>query len=124
MERPEHGPADIERLLRAYPFDELPEADRARVLLHVDGRAEYEAMRALLLGVERGAGRLPAIAPEESVRINVMAAFREAHAARRGPWLNGLLAVLWPQELRHAWRPALALGTLALLVVGGIVAVR
>ncbi len=125
MERPErYDPEDIEVLLRERSFDELLDAERAYVLRHLSGRAEYEEMRALLRGLDHGDGRTPAIEPEESVRINVMAAFREARTPQWRIWLNAVGAALWPEDPRAVWRPALALGTVALLIVGSITAVR
>ena len=49
MERHErYDPEDIESLLSERGFDELLPDERAFVLRHVNGREEYERMRALL----------------------------------------------------------------------------
>ena len=49
MERPErYDPEDLEHLMLERGFDELLEEERAYALRHLEGRAEYERMRALL----------------------------------------------------------------------------
>ena len=128
MERREHyQPEDIESLLHERGFDELLQEERAFVLLHLSGREEYEAMRALLSKVREDDRRNPPITADPGTRDRVMATFRSQQQPQWQVWLNSLGALLWPKEmkamplLRHKlWRPALAIASIALLIVAGI----
>ncbi|HNR54756.1 MAG TPA: hypothetical protein PKJ19_06315 [Flavobacteriales bacterium] len=125
MERHErYDPEDIESLLSERGFDELLPDERAFVLRHVNGRGEYERMRALLHYVRPDEWQRGGIEPEERVRENVMAAFRAQQQPAWRIWLNSVSLCLAPKEAAAAWRPALAFGSLALLIVAGVVVVR
>ncbi|MEO8589238.1 MAG: hypothetical protein ABI432_07720 [Flavobacteriales bacterium] len=125
MERREqYDPEDIESLLNERSFDELLEEERAYVLRHLASRDEYENMRVLLHQVrsdERNEG--PIIAPAE-VRAHVLDVFRQQQQPQWRVWLNSIGAVLWPKEMSALWRPALALGSLALLITAGVFVLR
>jgi len=125
MERRErYDPEDIESLLTERSFDELLEEERAFVLRHLSGRDEYEQMRALLHYVRPDEGMRTPIEADDRVRVNVMAAFRAQQRPQWQIWLNSLAAWLKPDGPAGFWRPALAFGSLALLIVAGVVAVR
>lgn len=126
MERREHyHPEDIESLLQERGFDELLDEERAFVLRHLSGRAEYEAMRALLHNVREDDRRREPIMAEPDRRDDLLAMFR---AHRQLPqwrvWLNSVGAFLWPTETKALWRPALALASLALLVTVSVQVMR
>lgn len=125
MERREqYDPEDIESLLNERSFDELLEEERAYVLRHLTGRDEYEAMRTLLHQVhkdERDEG--PILAPPE-VRNHVLNVFRQQQQPQWRVWLNSVGAMLWPKEMSALWRPALALGSVALLITAGVFVFR
>ncbi len=125
MERREqYDPEDIESLLTERSFDELLAEERAFVLRHLSGRDEYEQMRALLHYVRPDERSRPSIEPEDRVRTNVLAAFRAQQQPQWRVWLNSISAWLAPGDSFAFWRPALAFGSLALLIVAGVVAVR
>lgn len=116
MERRElYEPEDIEQLLIERPYDELLEEERAFVLRHLSGRDEYEAMRALLLKVHDDDGADP-IDAEPSVRAHVMNVFRSEQRPQWRIWLNSAQVFLLPKQASAMWRPALALGSVALVV--------
>jgi hypothetical protein len=117
MERREHyDPEDIEQLLMERGFDELLDEERAYVLRHLSGREEYEAMRSLLMTVQRTETSPDLLDPEEAVRDRVLEAFREQHRPGWRVWLNSVGATLLPRDASAMWRPALALGAIALLI--------
>lgn len=117
MERRElYEPEDIEQLLIERPYDELLEMERAFVLRHLSGRAEYEAMRALLLNVHDDAARIEPIDAEPAVRAHVLDVFRAEQQPQWRIWLNSVHAFLLPKEASAMWRPALAFGSVALVV--------
>lgn len=127
MERHErYDPEDIESLLSERGFDELLPDERAFVLRHMSGRDEYERMRALLHYVRPDERDRGSIEPEDRVRANVLAAFRAQQQPQWRIWLNGISLWLAPKEAsaHPLWRPALAFGSLALLIAAGVVAVR
>lgn len=132
MERHErYDPEDIESLLSERAFDELLPDERAFVLRHMSGRDEYERMRALLHYVRPDERERGTIEPEDRVRRNVMAAFRAQQQPQWRIWLNSIALWLAPKDAAasphwwaSAWRPALAFGSLALLIVAGVVAVQ
>lgn len=127
MERHErYDPEDIEGLLSERGFDELLPDERAFVLRHLSGREEYERMRALLHYVRPDERDRGTIEPEDRVRTNVLEAFRAQQQPQWRIWLNGISLWLAPNGASASplWRPALAFGSLALLIVAGIVAVR
>ncbi len=117
MERRElYEPEDIEQLLIERPYDELLEEERAFVLRHLSGRDEYEAMRALLLRVHDDDETTGPIDAEPSVRAHVMDVFRAEQRPQWRIWLNSVHAFLLPKQASAMWRPALALGSVALVV--------
>lgn len=121
MERREHyDPEDIESLLQERGFDELLEEERAYVLRHLTGREEYEAMRALLYQVRDDVSKQPPLQADADVKTAVMAAFRAQQQPQWRIWLNSLGALLWPKEMSAMWRPALAIASVALLIVAGV----
>lgn len=127
MERHErYDPEDIESLLSERGFDELLPDERAFVLRHMSGRDEYERMRALLHYVRPDERDRGSIEPDDRVRANVLAVFRAQRQPQWRIWLNGISLWLAPKEAsaHPLWRPALAFGSLALLIVAGVVAVR
>ena len=121
MERPErYDPEDLEHLMLERPFDELLEEERAYALRHLADRAEYERMRALLHHVrtnDRNSGTLDA---SPKVRENVLQAFREQRRPHWRIWLNSVGGFLLPERPVHYWRPALALGVVAVLSFTGV----
>lgn len=117
MERREHyDPEDIEQLLMERGFDELLDEERAYVLRHLSGREEYEAMRSLLITVQRTEPEHDLLEPDEAVRDRVLAAYREQNRPGWRVWLNSVGATLLPRDASAMWRPALALGSIALLI--------
>ncbi len=117
MERRElYEPEDIEQLLIERPYDELLEMERAFVLRHLSGRAEYEAMRALLLNVHDDAARIEPIDAAPEVRSHLMDVFRAEQQPQWRIWLNSVHAFLLPKEASAMWRPALAFGSVALVI--------
>ncbi len=121
MERRElYDPEDIESLLSERSFDELLEEERAYVLRHLSGREEYEAMRSLLLDLRDTERDAEPLEPDADVRDRVLQVFRDQQQPRWRVWLNSVGPMVMPRDLTNLWRPALAFGTLALLVVVGI----
>lgn len=121
MERRElYDPEDIESLLSERSFDELLEEERAYVLRHLSGREEYEAMRSLLLDLRDTERDAKPLEPDAGVRDRVLQVFRDQQQPRWRVWLNSVGPLVMPRDLTNLWRPALAFGTLALLVVVGI----
>lgn len=121
MERRErYDPEDIESLLSERGFDELLEEERAYVLRHLSDRNEYESMRGLLLHMRNERGQEGPLTADPRVREEVLAAYREQQRPQWRIWLNSLGTVLWPKEASAMWRPALAFGSLAVLVVLGV----
>lgn len=122
--RERYDPEDIESLLQERAFDELLDEERTYVLRHLNGRAEYEAMRLLLKDVRNSEeGRQP-VTPDPDVRAAVLEAFRAQQRPLWRIWLNAVGQALWPKDAFALWRPALAMASLALLVVAGIQVVR
>jgi hypothetical protein len=122
--RERYDPEDIESLLQERAFDELLDEERAYVLRHLNGRAEYEAMRMLLKDVRNSEeGRQP-LTPDPDVRAAVLEAFRTQHRPLWRIWLNAVGQALWPKDAFALWRPALAIASLALLVMAGVQVVR
>ncbi|MCW5898199.1 MAG: hypothetical protein KIT10_02930 [Flavobacteriales bacterium] len=126
MERHErYDPEDIEQLLRERDFDALLEEERAYVLRHLSGRDEYQAMRGLMRSMTDTPRSDAGITADDRVREAVMDVFRREREPRWRIWLNLAATAFWPKEARVVWlRPALALGTLALLIVGTVTVVR
>jgi len=122
--RERYDPEDIEILMQERSFDELLEEERAYVLRHVSDRAEYEAMRSLLMHMRDHARDHDPIEADPSIRANVLQAFRNEQQPQWRIWLNTVGAALFPEEAKAMWRPALALGGLALVVVLSVVLVR
>ncbi len=119
MERRElYQPEDIEQLLLERSYDELLDEERAFVLQHLNGRSEYEHMRALLLRMHVDDGRIGAsLDADPGVRDHLMAVFHAQQQPRWRIWLNSSLVWLAPREAKAMWRPALAFGSLAALVL-------
>lgn len=125
MERRErYDPEDLEHLLLERRFDELLEEERAFVLRHVSDRAEYERMRALLQTVQHDERDHPPMDADPVIRDRVVDAFRAQQRPQWTIWLNSVKAVLWPDHASAFWKPALALATVALVVVGTIGGLR
>ena len=117
MERREqYDPEDIEQLLLDRPFDELLEEERAYVLRHLSGRAEYDAMRALLLTVHHNEGEHELMDAEPVVRERVLNIFRAQQKPQWNIWLNSVQAFLLPKDASAFWKPALAFASLAAVV--------
>ncbi len=121
MERHErYDPEDIEHLLSERSFDELLQEERAYVLRHLSGREEYETMRSLLQHMRREGAERMEIEPDEQVRGSVLAAFRAQQQPQWRIWLNSVAALFQVRENHGIWRPALAFGSLAILVGLGV----
>ncbi|MBZ0206034.1 MAG: hypothetical protein K8H89_06890 [Flavobacteriales bacterium] len=122
MDRTErYDPEDLEHLMLERGFDELLEEERAYALRHLDGRAEYERMRALLHHVREEKSERPLMDADPAVRERVLAAFREQRQPQWRIWLNSVGGFLLPSRPSMYWRPALALGTVAALVFTALV---
>lgn len=117
--RERYDPEDIETLLSERGYDELLEEERAYVLRHLSGREEYEAMRTLLLHMREEPRQQGPASADPQVRTAVLDAFRSRQRPYMTIWLNSIAAALWPKEAAAMWRPALALASVALLLVGG-----
>lgn len=121
MERREqYDPEDLEQLLLERSFDELLEEERAFVLRHLGGREEYASMRSLLLTMADPVPGPPPVDAAPHVREHVLKAFREQREPRWTIMLNSIKAALIPQHTADLWRPALAFGTLALVVTSAV----
>lgn len=121
MERREqYDPEDLEQLLLERSFDELLEEERAFVLRHLSGREEYASMRSLLLTMADPVPGPPPMDAAPHVREHVLKAFREQKRPRWTIMLNSIKAALIPQRTSDLWRPALAFGTLALVVTTAV----
>lgn len=120
MDRREHyDPEDIENLLQERAFDELLDEERAFVLRHMSGREEYDRMRALLHYVRPDERSRSTIEPDEAIRSNVMQAFRAQRTPTWRVWLNSVAVWFAPPDASAFWRPALAFGSLAILLLAG-----
>lgn len=116
MERREqYDPEDIENLLHERSFDELLEEERAYVLRHLNGREEYEQMRALLRQVRDDERLHRPIEADGHVRENVLEAFRAQQRPQWRVWLNSIGGIFLPREGFAMWRPALAIAMLLVL---------
>jgi len=125
MERRErYDPEDIESLLTERSFDELLEEERAYVLRHLTDKNEYETMRGLLLHMRTGDREQDPLVAPESVRSNVINAFRAQQRPKWQIWLNSVGTLIWPKEMSGMWRPALAFASLAVLITAGVLLVR
>lgn len=114
--RERYDPEDIETLMQERSFDELLEEERAYVLRHVSDRAEYEAMRALLLHLRDTPQDHGPIEADPAIRGKVMQAFRAQQQPEWRIWLNSVRAWLVPENAFALWRPALAFASLALVI--------
>ena len=125
MERREHyDPEDIEGLLSERSFDELLAEEKAFVLRHISDREEYERMRTMLHYMRPDEGERSTIEADEKVRTNVLAAFRAQQQPQWRIWLNSISTWMVPRDGSALWRPALALASLAVLIVAGVITVR
>ncbi|MBS1582625.1 MAG: hypothetical protein JST66_10540 [Bacteroidetes bacterium] len=126
MERRErYDPEDLEHLLLERGYDELLEEERAFVLRHLSGRAEYESMRLLLHTVRQEERAHPPLEADPAVREHLLATFRAQHRPRPwGIWLNSVKAALWPEQASAFWRPALAVASLAVVVTVSVIGLR
>ncbi|MBP8823339.1 MAG: hypothetical protein KBH07_06825 [Flavobacteriales bacterium] len=119
MERPErYDPEDLEHLMLERSFDELLAEERAYALRHLKDRSEYERMRTLLQLVQqhRHASTGP-LDSDPAVRERVLHAFRARTKPGWRIWLNSVGGTLLPQRPADYWRPALALGVVALVAI-------
>lgn len=85
---PAYRPEDMEALLQQKAFHELYTEEKKFVLEHLESEAEYERLRALLLGIKSGAFTFsdPG-SPDASQRNRLMDAFAAAqHDSRRPVW--------------------------------------
>lgn len=114
--RERYDPEDIEILMQERSFDELLEEERAYVLRHLSDRAEYEAMRSLLMHMRQDAHDHEPLEADPAIRSNVLQAFRSEQRPQWRIWLNSVGAAFFPEEAKAMWRPAMALGGLALVV--------
>ncbi len=114
--RERYDPEDIETLMQERSFDELLEEERAYVLRHVSDRAEYEAMRGLLMHMRDTLQEHGSIEADPAIRGRVMQAFRAQQQPEWRIWLNSVGAWLMPENAFALWRPALAFATLALVI--------
>lgn len=125
MERRErYDPEDLEHLLQERDFDELLEEERAFVLRHLSGREEYESMRLLLHAVQRDERDHPPVEADPVVRERVLAVFRAQQRPQWSIWLNSVKAVFWPEKASAFWKPALAFGTVAVVVTTAVIGLR
>lgn len=126
MERRErYDPEDLEHLLLERGYDELLEEERAFVLRHLSGRAEYESMRILLHTVRQEEREHPTLEADPAVREHLLSTFRAQHRPRPwGIWLNSVKAALWPEQASAFWKPALAVASLALVVIVSVIGLR
>lgn len=125
MERRErYDPEDIESLLTERSFDELLEEERAYVLRHLTDRNEYETMRGLLLHMRTSDREQDPLVAPESVRSNVINAFRAQQRPKWQIWLNSVGTLIWPKDMSAMWRPALAFASLAVLITAGVLLVQ
>ncbi|MBS1548139.1 MAG: hypothetical protein JSU02_12330 [Bacteroidetes bacterium] len=116
MERNErYDPEDLEQLMLERSFDELLEEERAFALRHISSRAEYERMRNLLRHLQESGGSTPAPEAHPRVREHVLAAFHAQQQPQWRIWLNSVGGFLFPQRPALYWRPALALGAVAVV---------
>lgn len=121
MERAErYDPEDLEHLMLERSFDELLEEERAYALRHLADRAEYERMRALLHHVREDKRDHAPMDADPAVRERVLAAFRVQQRPQWRIWLNSVGGFLLPARPSLYWRPALALGTVAVLIFGSL----
>ncbi len=121
MERPErYDPEDLEHLMLERSFDELLEEERAYALRHLESRAEYERMRALLHHVRDGKSAQAPLDADPAVRERVLQAFRAQQLPQWQIWLNSVGGFLLPARPSSYWRPVLALGTVAALIFGSL----
>ena len=121
MERPErYDPEDLEHLMLERGFDELLEEERAYALRHLENRAEYERMRALLHHVRDDKRDHAPMDADPVVRERVLAAFRVQQRPQWRIWLNSVGGFLLPSRPSMYWRPALALGTVAVLIFASL----
>ncbi|MBP7155305.1 MAG: hypothetical protein KBA60_04805 [Flavobacteriales bacterium] len=125
MERREqYDPEDIEGLLSERSFDDLLAEEKAFVLRHISDREEYERMRTMLHYMRPDESSRATIEAESTVRANVLKAFRAQKQPQWRIWLNSVAVWLIPRDGFAMWRPALALASLALLIVAGVFSVR
>ncbi|MEO7080678.1 MAG: hypothetical protein ABIY71_04085, partial [Flavobacteriales bacterium] len=121
MERPErYDPEDLEHLMLERSFDELLEEERAYALRHLESRAEYERMRALLHHVREAKSTQAPMDADPAVRERVLQAFRAQQRPQWQIWLNSVGGFLLPARPSAYWRPVLALGTVAALIFGSL----
>lgn len=119
-----YDPEDLEHLMLERRFDELLEEERAFALRHLTGRAEYDRMRSLLLHVREDRTEQGTLDAPPQVREHVLQAFREQQRPQWKIWLNSVSGFLLPERPAQYWRPALALGTVAVLVFASLLTWR
>ena len=119
-----YGPEDIEQLLIERSFDDLLEEERAFVLRHLSDRTEYQRMRALLVRVHEDDRPAADLDADPAVREQIISTFRAQQRPQWRIWLNSVGGFLLPREPAQFWKPALAFGTLAMLVTVGVIGLR
>ncbi|MFZ1618285.1 MAG: hypothetical protein WAT41_13120, partial [Flavobacteriales bacterium] len=119
-----YDPEDLEHLMLERRFDELLEEELAFALRHLTGRAEYDRMRSLLLHVREDRTEQGTLDAPPQVREHVLQAFREQQRPQWKIWLNSVGGFLLPERPAQYWRPALALGTVAVLVFASLLTWR
>lgn len=93
---PAYRPEDMEALLQQKAFHELYAEEKKFVLEHLESEAEYERLRALLLGIRSGAFTFsdPG-SPDASQRTKLLDAFAAAQTNNRRPVWNFTLPQFW-----------------------------
>jgi hypothetical protein len=93
---PAYRPEDMEALLQQKAFHELYAEEKKFVLEHLESEAEYERLRALLLGIRSGAFTFsdPG-SPDASQRTTLLDAFAAAQNNNRRPVWNFTLPQFW-----------------------------
>lgn len=93
---PAYRPEDMEALLQQKAFHELYAEEKKFVLEHLESEAEYERLRALLLGIKSGAFSFgdPG-SPDASQRNRLLDAFAAAQQDKRRPVWNFTLPQFW-----------------------------
>ncbi len=98
-----YQPEDIEQLMLEKSFEELLDKEKAFVLEHVDGIAEYQEMRKLLLSIKENASDDEIIEPPSYMRKQLLDDFIAKQ--RKNPF------IILIQELKNLFkRPSFQIG--------------
>jgi hypothetical protein len=82
-------------------------------------------MRSLLHAVRHDERDHVPMEADPLVRDRVLETFRVQHRPSQwGIWLNSVKAVLWPEQASAFWKPALAFGSLAVVVTVAVIGLR